>query len=175
MTAALATPFTIASDLLPVRLILEWGEARAGALFLRDTHAATGEPESLGARLNEEGVRFVPFSCHGAVELVHLAAIACVEHQGELPEIARLVELGARREPVTIELMTGEVLRGDLLAYAPPDRSRLSDLLNRVDRFFPLVSAGRTVYLHREAVATVRSAGAAARSERRAVGAEPSF
>jgi hypothetical protein len=151
--------FGIVSNLLPVRLILLWGEGRAGALFLRDAHAPTGEPESVGARLNDPDTRFLPLSVHGVIELVRLGALACVECMGEPPEVTRLVENGARREPVSVELMTGEVIRGDLLAYAPPTRARLSDLLNQAERFFLLAREGRAVYVNREAVATVRAGG----------------
>jgi hypothetical protein len=69
-----------------------------------------------------------------------------VEHPGELPEIARLRALGAAAHPVEVELTTGELLHGELLAIAPPDRRRLSDLLNRGETFLPLVDAGRTFY-----------------------------
>lgn len=155
--AAVARSFGIVSNLVPVRLILMWGEARVGSLFLRELHTVSGEPESVGGRLNDPELRFVPFSVGGSVELVNLAAVACLEHEGELPEVSRLLETAAKREPVAIELMTGEVIHGELLAHAPPERARLSDLLNQGQRFFPLLSGDRTLYVNPDAVVAVRS------------------
>lgn len=152
-----APSFGIVSNLIPVRFILQWGEARPGGLFLRELHMATGQPESVGGRLNDPDVQFVPFSVHGTVELVRLGAVAYLEHLGELPEIERLLDTGARREAVAIELMTGELIRGELLAYAPPERARLSDVLNQPERFFPVLAQGRTLYVNRDAVTTVRA------------------
>lgn len=159
-TTSERTAFGIASSRLPVRLVLEWGEAVAGVLHLRDTPAPSGEPEGLGARLNEPGAPFLPFSPAGpdrGLELVHRAAVAYVEHPGELPEVARLRELGAAAHAVEVELTTGELLRGELLAIGPPDRRRLSDLLNRGETFLPLADGERTLYVHRDAMARVRS------------------
>jgi hypothetical protein len=149
----------MAATLLAVRLVLQWGEGLAGVLHLRDTPSPSGEREGLGARLNEPGAPFLPFSPAGPgrrLELVHRNAVAYVEHPGELPEIARLRALGAAAHPVEVELTTGELLHGELLAIAPPDRRRLSDLLNQGETFLPLVDAGRTFYVHRDAVARVR-------------------
>lgn len=148
--------FEIASNLLPLRLVLQWGEARVGGLFLRETHTAHGEPESVGGRLNEPDTRFVPFSVHGSVELVRLGAVAYVEHLGELPEVVRLLETGAQSQEVAVELTTGEVIHGEILAHAPPERARLSDVLNQCEPFFPLLSQGSTLYVNRDAVAAVR-------------------
>lgn len=155
-----APAFGIAATLLPVRLILQWGEAVAGCLHLRDTPSPSGEREGLGARLNESRAPFLPLSPAGpgrSLELVNRATVAYVEHTGWLPEVARLRELGAAVHRVEIELTTGEALHGELLALAPPDRRRLSDLLNRGEAFLTLVDGGRTLFIHRDAVARVRS------------------
>ena len=148
--------FGIASTLLPVRLVLQWGESVSGALFLRKAPSPQREPETVGARLNEPDAQFLPFAAAGRVELVRLAAVAYLEHAGELPEVARLRELGAAAEPVEIELLTGETVEGELLAIARPDRRRLSDLLNRGETFLPLVSSGRVLFVNRDAMARVR-------------------
>lgn len=150
------TGFEIESNLLPVRLVLQWGEALTGSLFLRDTPAPSGEPEGLGARLNERGTHFVPFDREGRVEFVRLGSVGYVEHPAELPEVRRLRELGARAEPVVLDLVTGELLRGGLLEIGPPEHRRLSDLLNRADRFLLLVTPDRTVYVARSAITRVR-------------------
>jgi hypothetical protein len=147
--------FGIASTLLPVRLFLQSGATAAGAVFLRKIPSADRETESLGARLNEPGVAFLPFAAGGRVELVRLAAVAYVELLDEAPEIARLHALGAATEPVEIELANGESLAGDLIAIAPPGRRRLSDLLNRGETFLPLAAPGRTLFVNRDAIVRV--------------------
>lgn len=154
------TAFRMDSSLLPVRMVLLWGEAVNTALYLRDIASPSGEPEGLGARLNEPGVAFLPFSLEERTELVRLAAVAYLEHPGELPEVRRLRELGAATHPVEIELMTGELLRGELLGFGSPDHPRLSDLLNRGEHFLPVVdreSTERTRYVNRDAIARVRA------------------
>jgi hypothetical protein len=55
--------------------------------------------------------------------------------------------------------MTGEVLEEELLALAPPERCRLSDILNRGETFVPLAAPGRTLYVHRDAMARIRGRG----------------
>lgn len=154
--APTGTAFGIASSLLPARVVLLWGEAIAGSLYLRDASSPSGEPEILGARLNEAGVSFLPFSTDHRTELVRLAAVAYVEHPGKLPEVAHLQRLGATAHPVEVELMTGEILRGELLGFGPPNRSRLSDLLNSEATFLPFLDRDRTLYVNREAMARVR-------------------
>lgn len=161
MSTSLSSPtsnsYAIASNLLPVLLVLEWGEALTGNLFLRDTPSPSRDPENLGTRLNEPGTHFVPFERDGRVEFVRLGSVSYVEHPAELPEVRRLRELGARSEPVEVDLATGELLRGDLLDIAPPEHCRLSDLLNQADRFLLLASPGTTVYVARAAITRVRS------------------
>lgn len=154
-----ASDFGIASTLLPIRLVLLWGEALAGAVFLRQTSSPLHGPETLGDRLNEPETAFLPIAVGGRVEVVRLGAVAYVEHRAELPEIDRLRELGASAEPVAIELMTGETLEGELLALARPERSRLSDILNRGETFVSLATPGRTLYVNRDAMARVRGRG----------------
>lgn len=150
--------YAIASNLLPVLLVQQWGEALTGSLFLRDTPLPSREPEDLGTRLNEPGTHFVPFDREGRVEFVRLGSVGYVEHPAELPEVRRLRELGAQSEPVELELVTGELLQGDLLDIAPPEHCRLSDLLNQADRFLLLASPGKTVYVAREAITRVHPA-----------------
>lgn len=153
------TAFGIASSLLPVRLIFLWGEAIDAALYLRDTASPSGDREGLGVRLNEPEVSFLPFSTESRTELVRVAAVAYVEHPDKLPEVTQLERLGAIAHPVETELMTGEILRGELLGFGSPDRPRLSDLLNSEDTFLPFLAGERTLYVNRDAMARVRGLG----------------
>lgn len=122
--------------------------------FLRPVGARS---ETLGERLNEPGVAFVPVSVRGHAELLQLADIAYAETSDRLPELAELEALGARRRTVLIRLVSGEMLSGELIYVAPPERSRILDLLNADGaRFLLMVEGARTRYVQRAAIARVR-------------------
>ncbi len=149
--------FGITSTLLSVRVNPLGAAPFEGGIFLRDATSASREPETLGSRLNEPGVSFLPLSIDGRIEMLHLGAVAFFERTGDLPEIDRLREMEVRGTPVAITLTDGGVLRGDLLAMTRPEGRRLSDLLNHADRFFLVLDRSRALYVRREAVLRVRS------------------
>lgn len=149
--------YGITSSLLQVRIGPLQGEPFAAALFVRDASAVTGEPETLGSRLNEPRVTFLPLSRDGEVEMLHLGGIAYVESAEELPEVARLLELGVRGEPVEVTLVNGESVHGRLTVMTPPGERRLSDLLNHADRFLLLADRRGGHYVRRDAILRVRS------------------
>ena len=88
---------------------------------------------------------------------MRIASVIYFECPPDLPEIAGLRAVGAQAEPVEIELVTGELARGALLCLAPPNRRRLSDLLNASDPFLLLIDARRALYVNRDAIARVRA------------------
>ncbi len=154
---ATGAAFGIESAPLAVRLRLCTGALIGGGLLLRRTTTATHREETLGTRLNESGDAFLPLELDSGVELVRLASVIYFECPPDLSEIEGLRAIGAQTEPVEIELVTGELARGDLLCLAPPNRRRLSDLLNASDPFLLLVDASRALYVSRDAIARVRS------------------
>lgn len=157
MSDAGPAAFGIESAPLAVRLRLRSGPLIDGGLLLRRTTTATHRDETLGARLNESGDDFLPLETELGVELVRLASVVYFECPPDLPEVAGLRAVGAQDEPVEVELVTGELARGDLLCLAPPNRRRLSDLLNASDPFLLVVDADRALYVNRDAIARVRS------------------
>jgi hypothetical protein len=149
--------FGIASSLLAVRFGPLGSAPFDAGIFLREVSAASRAPETLGSRLNEPGVRFLPISFDGRIEMIHLVAIGFVERIGELAEIDRLLELGVQRVPVAITLTDATVVHGDLLAMTRPEGDRLSDLLNHADRFVLVADRSRALYVRRDAILRVRS------------------
>ncbi len=153
------SPFGIDASPLATRLALRTGASVAGELLLRRTTTATYSDETLGARLNESGDAFLPLDVGSGVELVRLSSVVYFECPPGLPEVDSLRGIGAQSELVEIELVNGEHARGALLCLAPPNRRRLSDLLNASDPFLLLVDSTRTLYVNRDAITRVRSLG----------------
>lgn len=143
----------------PLRLVEVDGRASEGRIFLHALAARPGRPETIAARLNDPGLRFLPLRVAGRFELVHLEAIAYVECVDEPPEIAALLEVGAIRAAVEIELGTGERLSGDLIYERPAGSARVSDLLNATgERFLLLASPHLTRFVRRDAIRRLREA-----------------
>ena len=132
------------------------GDTVEVVFFLRPTGAQGRSTETLGDRLAEPGARFIPVEIDERINFLNVATIAYVEHFGELSEMAKFAELGAWREPVEITLVSGEELTGDLVYLLPPERRRVSDLLNEEGRFVLLVEDALVRYVNRDAIARVR-------------------
>lgn len=125
------------------RLVDAGGSSREVVFFLHTVRKHDYRHESLADRLNDLDARFVPCEIDGRIELLQIDWIVYVEPRGRLPEFDRLVEEGAIRTLVEVDLVTGESLRGALLYEAPIDNDRVSDLLNtRADRFLALQGEG---------------------------------
>jgi hypothetical protein len=143
---------------LDVRLLFADGRRTTARVFLHAASARRLGSQTLGERLNDHDLAFIPLELEGRVELVRLGTIAAVQCDLPLPEIEALDAVDAFREPVEIELAGGEWLRGDLRYELPPGGCRVSDLLNAPDQRFLLLQHERGVsYVHRDAIARVRS------------------
>jgi hypothetical protein len=134
------------------------GPELEAVFFLRERGAQGRTLETLGERLSEPRATFVPVEVEGVIQFVNLAAIAYVEHFGDLHELARLADMGAWRASVEIALTSGLVLLGDLVYLLPPERRRVTDLLNEDERFVLLVDDTHCRYINRAAIARVRPA-----------------
>jgi hypothetical protein len=143
---------------LPVRLHTRDGGAVEVEVFLH-TVGESGRPETLGDRLNDPHLRFLPCRVAGRVELVHLERLVFVEALAPLPELQELEEVGAVRQPVEVDLADGRSLRGTLVYSRPAGSQRVSDLLNAGnERFLLLVeAAARTLYVRRDELLRVRA------------------
>lgn len=141
-----------------VRLYLWNGEPLEATFYLRPAETPGDTVwESLGERLNDPQARFLACRIAGHVELLNVDAVAYVEVEGTLPEVAQEDTVGALRLPATVSLRSGESLAGEFLAILPPERSRLSDLLSvPTERFLLFVDPFKARYIHREAIGRVR-------------------
>src|SRR5688572_18727383 len=93
---------------LAVRLLFADGRRTAARVFLHAASARHLGRQTLGERLNDRDVGFMPLELDGRVELVRIATIAAVECDAPLPELAELDAVDAFRAPVEIELVSGD-------------------------------------------------------------------
>jgi hypothetical protein len=140
------------------RLVTFAGATRDVDVFLGPAVHRHHETETLGERLNAQGLKFLPVALGEKVELLQLDYIADVQLDGVAPEVERLESNGAARQPVTVHLTTGSALRGDLVYVMPKERPRVSDVLNDpASQFLLLVEPGRSHYVNRKAVVRVEA------------------
>jgi hypothetical protein len=143
---------------LATRVVSLSGDARDLDVFLGPAMHRHYETETLGERLNSDGLQFLPVAAGEKVELLQLDYIADVQREGKLPELEQLEDLGAARTTVTVHLTTGESLHGELVYVMPKDRPRVSDVLNRPgQQFLLVVEPGRCHYVNRKAVVRVEA------------------
>ncbi len=134
------------------------GDSRDVDVFLGPAQHRQSETETLGERLNSQGLQFLPVATGEKVELLRLDYIADVQLHGCATDLERLEEMGAARETVTVHFATGDTLRGELVCAMPRERLRVSDMLNSSkDQFLLLVESGRCHYLNRKAVVRVEA------------------
>src|SRR5258708_16602080 len=140
------------------RVVSRSGDAREVDVFLGPGLHRYSESETLGERLNAEGLQFLPVASGEKVELLQLDYIADVQLEGVVPDLERLESAGASRKSVTVHLASGDSLQGDLVYMMPKGRPRVSDLLNSPgQQFLLLVEPGRCHYLNRKAVVRVEA------------------
>ena len=138
------------------RLALVNGTIMPASFFLGPTVEDGYEHEGLWARLNNERTRFVVVRCEAGITLVCADSIAYVCIPGRTTEVEFRDRVGASHRAAEVLLCTGEELRGDFVSLAPPERSRLSDLLNETgQRFLLFASGGSTYLIQRNAVQQV--------------------
>lgn len=133
------------------------GREYEAAFFLHSVGLLATREESLGERLNDAEIHFLPCTVDGDTRLVPIRRIAYVELMGPGSDLADRDERGARHTPIEAELVTGEQVKGELIHESPQSQSRLSDALNRPDaRFLLVIHDDRTLYLHRDTIAWVK-------------------
>jgi hypothetical protein len=137
-------------------LALVNGLALKASFFLHSSSRNGYGPECLSARLNDETVEFISLRCEGKITLMRIDAIAYVRIAGQAPDRSFREGVDAPRRAAEVRLFTGEELAGEFLSMTPPNRSRLSDLLNEPgQRFLLLASGDHTYYINRKAVQQV--------------------
>lgn len=137
-------------------LVLGNGDCFEASFYLRLSSAFGHGRESLGERLNDPATLFLACKVEEEVQLVHLKSIAYLEVHGSLPEVEYLEHVGAARQPAILTLRTGDTIQGEFLSILPPNRSRVSDLLNAPDERFLLFLTDRlSLYINRDAIVRV--------------------
>lgn len=140
------------------RVISVSGDVRELDVFLGPALHRHYETETLGERLNSQGLQFLPVADGEKVELWQIDHIAEVQLEGSTVDLSRLESIGASRHSVTVHLSTGDTLKGDLVSVMPKERPRVSDVLNSsAQQFLLLVEPGRCHYVNRKAVVRVEA------------------
>src|SRR5258708_12173139 len=125
------------------RVVSRSGDAREVDVFLGPALHRYSESETLGERLNAEGLQFLPVASGEKVELLQLDYIADVQLEGIVPDLERLESAGASRKSVTVHLANGDSRQGDLVYMMPQGRPRSSPFLTTPDQQFLLPVAPR--------------------------------
>ena len=142
----------------PIRIVGTDGRVAEASLFLHAVADVSSRPETIGARLNDRAVAFLPVRRDGRVELVHLAWVAYVAVAGRPLDVAAREEVGARRAEVALDLVGGATWRGELLYELPAGNARVSDLLNSPgERFLLLIAGTETLFVNRAAIVRARA------------------
>lgn len=140
-----------------IRLVGFDGSASQAVVALAATGALGAGPETLFERLNAPRARFLPCEIDGETALINLDWIAYVEIPGDVRERAAGERRGAVRAAVSVDLVSGETLDGEVQFEPEPGRERVLDAFTRGRRpFLPLLGEGRVRYLRRSAVLRVR-------------------
>lgn len=142
---------------ISARLVDDEGHAEEAVFFVQTAGPDDFDASGLAQRLNDPASRFVPCEIGGHIELMQTRRIAYIEFRQRLPRLTRLEEVGAEKTPVTLRLVDKESVSGTLIYEAPPGASRVSDLLNREQpKFLILTSPGVVRLINRRAILRVR-------------------
>lgn len=137
------------------KVVLEDGEELRGNFFVSPVSSLRNTPELLSELLMGEAY-FLPFETEkGQVVFLQRHFIRYVlledkEAQEEAPYL--------KREAVDVCLLSGEILRGDVLVDLPRSRARLSDFFNACGGFFYLLTAQGQHLVNSRSVKLVRPA-----------------
>lgn len=130
----------------PVHLKTLAGEEIDASAFVHPVGHADYRPESVGDRLNDPEAEFLPCEVEGEKYLVRLESLSYVVSAGSVPEIETMDTVGAIHTEVELWLRSGERLRGDLVYEAERGEERVSDMLNRSQSRFLVLTDGDSTY-----------------------------
>ena len=143
----------IAKNRRQVIFTLADGSEVQGEVFLSLYEAHHQGSQRVGELLNGEEVFLPVKTANGTVHLNVANIIKAIT-----PEDAELHELMMLGKKYTVRITTlhGEAIEGDIFVDLPQDRSRVSDYLNRPERFFRLFMPGHIVYVGARFILEVR-------------------
>lgn len=140
-----------------VRLVGYDGSASRAVITLARTGSRGAGPETLLERLNAPRADFLPCEIEGEMALINLSWIAYLEVAGDALDSAARERRGARRAPVSVDLVSGETLEGEIQFEPAPGRERVLDALTGGDGpFVPLLGESGVRYLRKSAVLRAR-------------------
>lgn len=140
-----------------VRLVGYDGSASRAVIALALAGPQGGGPESLLERLNAPRAEFLPCEIEGEMALINLGWIAYLEVARDAVDTAARERRGALRAPVSVDLVSGETLDGEIQFEPAPGRERVLDAFTRgAGQFLPLLGEDRVRYLRKSAVLRVR-------------------
>lgn len=137
---------------LPVRLHLG-GDAPVEATLFLHSHGPHGQ-EGMLERLNGPE-SFLPFRWGEGIHLVARASIRFLESQAPPSEDPDLPDQLADPLRMVLRLRDGRVLSGEVHVLLPTLHNRLSDFLNRDERFFALSAKGGRVVVNKDWIESV--------------------
>lgn len=141
----------------PIRLKTLTGEEIDATVFVHPVGHADYRPESVGDRLNDPDTKFLPCEIDGESQLVSLSSISYAVMTEPVPEVESLETVGATHSQVELWLKSSDRLKGVLLYEAERGEERVSDMLNRTEnRFLVLTDGSTTYFVLRDAVDRVK-------------------
>jgi hypothetical protein len=112
-------------------------------------------PERLLERLNSSEP-FLPLRpSQGKVQLWRKSALLRLKSLQPLPELEEYETLGVPRAAVQVRLVNGQILDGRLFLLLPSTNGRVSDLLNRPERFLLMESTEGILALNKDGFESV--------------------
>lgn len=135
------------------RVLLQDGTELQGTFFVSPVSPCRRGPELISDLLMGEAY-FLPFElADGQVVFIQRDSIRTVlltqkESEEDLPYL--------KREAVEVSLLSGDLLRGEVVLDLPENRSRLSDFFNCCRGFFYLLTDGEQYLVNSRSVKLVR-------------------
>lgn len=138
---------------LPLAVDTFGGTHLQAHLFLHDF--GLNGPERLLERLNDSEP-FLPLRPpEGKVQLWRKGALLRLKSLLPLPELQEYEELAVPRAAVQIRLTNGQILEGRLFLLLPSTNGRVSDLLNRPERFLLMEAPDGILALNKDGFESV--------------------
>lgn len=139
------------------RVVLQDGEELSGFFFVSPISPCRRGPELISDLLMGEA-SFLPFELESAEvvflqkDFIRMVLLMEPEIEDDLPYL--------KRESVEVCLLSGGIIRGEVLVDLPETRSRLSDFFSRCNGFFYLLVDGHQRLVNARSVKLVRPAQA---------------
>lgn len=141
------------------QLVLPGGASRDVVVFLAEAAPGYNGGERLSDLLNASGPQFLPAldAQTNAMTFVHCENLALARVAAELePNAVDQFTIPTEHE-VEVTLVDGQKLRGLITYVLPEQHSRLTDYLNNVPSFFPVLEGERVALVNKRHVAYVET------------------